>query len=197
MVKNSTFCVMRFVTGLKWDMPKDPKAFRSWRDRVQAMDSKSVSYFWPRAASSLTHREADLQLWHKGMKVWQWQRNGHSAVLWASQVARRWRICLPTQQMQETPLWSLGWEDHLEEEMAIHSHIFARKTPWTEEPDELQSMGSQKSRTWLSYWVHTHTRTHTKCFIIPRTHNYPYICEALGKNWSCILCNIKMINMHF
>ena len=104
------------------------------------------------------------------------------------------------QEMQETPLWSLGWEDHLKEEMATHSHIFARKIPWTEEPGELQSMGSQKSRTWLSYWVHihthTHTHTHTQCFIMPRTHNYPYICEALGKNWSSILRNIKMTNMH-
>ena len=29
---------------------------------------------------------------------------------------------------------SLGWEDPLEEEMAIHSSILAWKIPWTEEP---------------------------------------------------------------
>ena len=34
-------------------------------------------------------------------------------------------------------------------EMATHSSILAWKTPWTEEPDGLQSMKSQ-SQTWLS-----------------------------------------------
>ena len=38
---------------------------------------------------------------------------------------------------------SLGWEDPLEKEMAIHSSTTAWKTPWTEEPGRLQSMGSQ------------------------------------------------------
>ena len=32
---------------------------------------------------------------------------------------------------------SLSWEDPLEEEMATHSSILARKIPWTEEPGEL------------------------------------------------------------
>ena len=38
---------------------------------------------------------------------------------------------------------SLGWEDPLEKEMATHSSFCAWKIPWTEEPDGLQSMGSQ------------------------------------------------------
>ena len=29
---------------------------------------------------------------------------------------------------------SLGWEDPLEEELAIHSSILTWKIPWTEEP---------------------------------------------------------------
>ena len=33
---------------------------------------------------------------------------------------------------QETPVWSLGQEESLDEEMATHSSIFAWKTPWTE-----------------------------------------------------------------
>ena len=41
------------------------------------------------------------------------------------------RICLPMQEMQESPVWSLGWEDPLEEEMATHSSILAWKIPWT------------------------------------------------------------------
>ena len=44
--------------------------------------------------------------------------------------------------MQETQVQSLGQEDTLEKEMAIHSNILAWKIPWTEEPGRLQSMGS-------------------------------------------------------
>ena len=39
---------------------------------------------------------------------------------------------------------SLGQEDLLEEEMAIHSNILGWRIPWTEEPGGLQSMGSKK-----------------------------------------------------
>ena len=46
--------------------------------------------------------------------------------------------------MQETQVQSLGWEDPLEKEMAIHSSILAWKIPRTEEPGELQSMGLQR-----------------------------------------------------
>ena len=44
--------------------------------------------------------------------------------------------------MQETRVRSLGWEDPLEKEMAIHSSTIAWKILWTEEPGRLQSMGS-------------------------------------------------------
>ena len=37
-----------------------------------------------------------------------------------------------------------------EKEMAAHSNILAWKIPWTEDPNRLQSMGSQKSQTQLS-----------------------------------------------
>ena len=39
---------------------------------------------------------------------------------------------------------SLSREDLLEERMATHSSILAWRIPWTEEPDRLQSMGSQR-----------------------------------------------------
>ena len=38
---------------------------------------------------------------------------------------------------------SLDWEDPLEEGMGTHSSILAWRISWTEEPDELQSIGSQ------------------------------------------------------
>ena len=46
----------------------------------------------------------------------------------------------------ETQVQSLGWEDPLEKEMAIHSSTLAWKIPGTEEPGRLQSMGSQRVR---------------------------------------------------
>ena len=52
---------------------------------------------------------------------------------------------------------SLGWEDHLEKEMATHSSILAWKIPWMEEPGRLQSMQSQRVEyDWVTsihfYW---------------------------------------------
>ena len=46
--------------------------------------------------------------------------------------------------MRDTWVRSLGWEDPLEKEMATHSSTLAWKTPWTEEPGRLQSLGSQR-----------------------------------------------------
>ena len=51
--------------------------------------------------------------------------------------------------MRETWVQSPDWEDPLEKEMATHSSILAWKILWMEEPDRIQSMGSQ-SQTWLS-----------------------------------------------
>ena len=48
--------------------------------------------------------------------------------------------------MQEMQIRSLGQENLLEEDMVTHSSILAWRIPWTEEPGELQSMGSQRIR---------------------------------------------------
>jgi len=45
---------------------------------------------------------------------------------------------------RETWVQSLGQEDPLKKEMATHSSILAWRTPWTEEPGGVQSMGSQR-----------------------------------------------------
>ena len=49
-------------------------------------------------------------------------------------------------EMQETQVQSLSQEDPLEKEMATHFSILAWKVPWTEEPGEIQSMGTQRVR---------------------------------------------------
>ena len=59
---------------------------------------------------------------------------------WASLVVQMVKN-LPA--MLETWVWSQGWEDPLEKEMATHSSILAWRIPCTEEPGRLQFMGSQ------------------------------------------------------
>ena len=46
--------------------------------------------------------------------------------------------------MQETLVQSLGQEHRSEKIMATHSSILAWEIPCTEEPGELQAVGSQK-----------------------------------------------------
>ena len=46
--------------------------------------------------------------------------------------------------MWETQVQSLGQEDPPEKGMATQSSILAWRTPWTDEPGELQSMGSPR-----------------------------------------------------
>ena len=67
-----------------------------------------------------------------------------------SQVAQWCRTRLP---MQETWVRSLGQEDPLEEEMATHSSILDWRSPWTEEPGGLHSMGSQSVGLSATLWT--------------------------------------------
>ena len=48
--------------------------------------------------------------------------------------------------VQGARVQSLALEDLLEKEMATHTSILAWRIPWTEEPDKLQSMGSERAR---------------------------------------------------
>ena len=59
-------------------------------------------------------------------------------------VTQQLRICLPMQEMRGQ---SLGWEDPVEEEMAVHFSVLAWEILWTEKPEGLQSMGWQNSQT--------------------------------------------------
>ena len=58
--------------------------------------------------------------------------------------------------MQETQVWSLGWEDPLEKGMATHSSTLAWRIPCTEEPSGLQSMGLLRvGHTWVTNTLST------------------------------------------
>ena len=81
--------------------------------------------------------------------------------------------------MQETWVQSLGWEDPLKKEMALHSSTIAWKIPWTEEPDRLQSMGSQRVR---HNWVTSLSLFKTQTVVM---YGWELDCEEswAPKNW--------------
>ena len=64
----------------------------------------------------------------------------------ASLVAQMVKNLPVLQEPQETPVRSLGQEDHLEKGMATHSSILAWRISRTEEPGRIQSVGSQRVR---------------------------------------------------
>ena len=83
--------------------------------------------------------------------------------IWVSLVAQ---MVKNPPALQETWLWSVAWEDPLEEGMATHSSILTWRMPWTEEPGGLQSMGSQRVRHgWVTKHIYPYTHTHTHTHI--------------------------------
>ena len=59
------------------------------------------------------------------------------------------------QETQETQVWSLDWEDPLEEGMATPSSILVWRIPWTEESGRLLSLGLQSWTQLKHLCLHT------------------------------------------
>ena len=77
-------------------------------------------------------------------------------------------------------VWSLGWEDPLEEKMATHSGILAWKIPCTAEPGGLQSMRLPRVRhDWVTEHTHIHTDTHARL----RTRTSSSLQRARSGHW--------------
>ena len=71
--------------------------------------------------------------------------------------------------IQETQVQSLGWEDPLEESVAMHSNILCWRIPWTEEPGGVQSIGSHRVRhNWSDL----------------AQHSRELVCRVSGIQWS-------------
>ena len=67
-------------------------------------------------------------------------------------VAESWTRLSDWTQLTMQEMWipSLCWRDPLERKWQPASIFLTWEIPWTEEPCRLQSVGSQKSQTWLS-----------------------------------------------
>ena len=63
---------------------------------------------------------------------------------WGPKVAQWVKNPIAMQEMQETRVRSLGWENPLEKGMASPSSILAWRIPRTEEPGGLEPIGSQR-----------------------------------------------------
>ena len=87
--------------------------------------------------------------------------------------------------VQESRVWSLGWEDPLEKEMATHSSILAWEISWTEEPGGLQSMESQESD--IMQWLKNNNNKNATLRVLFR--QYPTEVKLPP---SCL-----QVNMHF
>ena len=98
------------------------------RGSCQPRDPTQVSHIAGRLFTNWATRES-LPVNHGEAKIWN-----------LSHMVKN----LPAKQ--ETWVLSLGWEDSLEKGMATHSSILVWEILWTEEPGELQSVGSQRVR---------------------------------------------------
>ena len=88
----------------------------------------------------------------------------------------------------------MGTCSTLEEGVASHSSILAWRTPWTEEPGGLQSMGVAKSQTllkrlrmhWLK-WLSTHTSSNLFLFLLNLLLKYLFLFLCIYLVFYCVL----------
>ena len=85
--------------------------------------------------------------------------------------------------MRETWVQFLGLEDPLEKEMAIHSSTLAWKIPWMEQPDRLQSMGSQRVR---HDWATSLSLQKTKQTSKRKTWQHSILTKWSESTWSIV-----------
>ena len=84
------------------------------------------------------------------------------------------------------------WECPLEDEMETHSNIIAWEIPWTQEPDELQSIGWQRVK-WDKH-THTYTRKLTLTFFF---FFYQEVKQRLKTNFIMLELNLFLGKVHF
>ena len=123
---------------------------------------------------------------------------------WDSQAAQWSRTHLQMQETQEMRVRSPSWEDPLEKGIATHYSIPAWRTPWTELPGGLWSMGPRRiGLNWATEHMHTHKAkqtagerqaqtdlpshvSHTKEPNSPHTSQIPSRCYASGLTLTCL-----------
>ena len=101
--------------------------------------------------------------------------------------------------VQETWVWSLGWEDALQEEMAAHSRVLAWRILQTEEPGGVLSLGLHRvGHEWSDltcmHALEKEMATHSSILAwrIPWTEEPGGLLSIgshrVGHNWSNLAC---------
>ena len=83
--------------------------------------------------------------------------------------------CKNLPAMLESWVWSLGWENPLEKGTVTHSSIPAWRSPWTEGPGRLSSMGLIGSvHNWEIWLTNTEHLLYTFCWFacLQNTHSH-------------------------
>ena len=153
---------MRLKFLFAWVFLAENHGLRAWW-ATQSMGSKRVRHNWEtKHISTQTHMSCEILVPQPGIKPESPVMEAQSLNHWTAREARRLKcfkflfclcdISLMVQTvknppaMQETRVWSLGWEDPPEKGMATHSRILAWRIAWTEEPGGLP-WGCKESNT--------------------------------------------------
>ena len=89
--------------------------------------------------------------------------------------------------IQETGIWSLGWEDPLVKEMAIHSSNLAWEIPWMVEPGRCGPRGRKESDTTEQPHFHIFSKLYaqgSKLFISLQA----YLTQGSNSHPMCFFC---------
>ena len=99
------------------------------------------------------------------------------------------------QETQEIWIRSLGQEDPVEKEMAMHFSILLWEIPWTEKPGGLQSMGSRRI---IYNWVTKQQQIHVMYYILflLKMHSYFHGSRLWGAHalwWTLHIILLKLL----
>ena len=95
------------------------------------------------------------------------------------------------QEPQKMGVWPPGWEESLEEEMAIHSTVLAWRIPWIKETGGLihRVTKSQTQLKWLSTHTYIHTYIDTMIWIQIYTFFFRlYKSQIWDPGWISVFC---------
>ena len=113
----------------------------TWTSKLQTLPYWDIPLLFTNCIiqSWEVHHHADNSWWESCIRMpfwwWIW------ATSWASLVAH---MVKNPPEIWETWVWSLGWEEPLEEAMAPTPVFSPRESPCTEKPGRLQSIGPQR-----------------------------------------------------
>ena len=139
-----------------------------WLDGITDLIDVSLSEF----RELVMDREAWRAAIHGVVKSWTWLSDW-SDLIWkehrglpSGTVVKN---LLAMQETQDTRVWSLGWEDPLEEDIANFSSIFAWEIPWTEGDWWATVHGDTKSQTQLNDLTQRSTDFNLKLLLFSRS----------------------------